>query len=113
VEDDFRKFFRYDAAIERAFYRALNALEKLQAARLRREAKIEQEDPRPPLEDTLAEPSPEPPPPRPISQSRVPQPPAKTRSKQPIGFVSHRDVEQDLIQDGILQPILNRPAISA
>src|SRR5262245_33245428 len=36
-EEDFRKFLRYDAAIERAFYRALNALEKLQAARLRRE----------------------------------------------------------------------------
>jgi hypothetical protein len=34
-EKDFRNFMRYDAAIERAFYRALNSLQKLQAARLR------------------------------------------------------------------------------
>ena len=34
-EKDFRNFMRYDAAIERAFYRALNNLQKLQAARRR------------------------------------------------------------------------------
>jgi hypothetical protein len=32
-EKDFVNFMRYDAQIERAFYRALNTLEKLQAAR--------------------------------------------------------------------------------
>ena len=37
-ENDFRNFMRYDAAIERAFYRALNTLEKLQAARKKQEA---------------------------------------------------------------------------
>jgi hypothetical protein len=99
-EEDFRKFFRYEAAIERAFYRAVNTLEKLQAARLRREAKmeqeakIEQEDPRPPLEDTLAQPSPEPPPPRLIAQSSVAQPAANRSRKQPIGFVSQHEVER-------------------
>jgi hypothetical protein len=40
-EQDFSKFLRYDAAIERAFYRALNTLEKLQATRLRREERVE------------------------------------------------------------------------
>jgi hypothetical protein len=40
-EQDFSKFLRYDAAIERAFYRALNTLEKLQAARLRQEERVE------------------------------------------------------------------------
>jgi hypothetical protein len=39
--DDFKTFFRYDATIERQFYRALNALEKLQAARLRLEERVE------------------------------------------------------------------------
>jgi hypothetical protein len=34
-EKDFVNFMRYDAQIERAFYRALNTLEKLQAARKR------------------------------------------------------------------------------
>ena len=37
-ERDFVNFMRYDAAIERSFYRALNTLEKLQAARRRQEA---------------------------------------------------------------------------
>ncbi len=32
-EKDFRNFMRYDSNIERAFYRALNTLEKLQGAR--------------------------------------------------------------------------------
>jgi hypothetical protein len=36
-EKDFVNFMRYDAQIERAFYRALNTLEKLQAARRRTE----------------------------------------------------------------------------
>ena len=37
-EKDFVNFMRYDAQIERAFYRALNTLEKLQAARKKHEA---------------------------------------------------------------------------
>jgi hypothetical protein len=40
-EKDFRNFMRYDAAIERAFYRALNALQKLQSARKKNEAASE------------------------------------------------------------------------
>jgi hypothetical protein len=83
-EKDFNNFFRYDAAIERAFYRALNTLEKLQAARIRREEKLEKEDPRPPLEDTIADISSEPPAPRLIAQPQRHQP-----ATHQIGFVSH------------------------
>ena len=39
-EKDFVNFMRYDAQIERAFYRALNTLEKLQSERRRREAAL-------------------------------------------------------------------------
>jgi hypothetical protein len=98
-EKDFNNFLRYDANIERAFYRASNHLERIQAARLRRQER---------LADTYAEISPEPPPPRrvlgvPIRLAK-PGPPPNDRfvpfespltatNHKPddgIGFVSYR-----------------------
>jgi hypothetical protein len=56
----------------------------LQAARIRREEKLEKEDPRPPLEDTIADISSEPPAPRLVAQPQRRQP-----DTHKIGFVSH------------------------
>jgi hypothetical protein len=40
-QDDFKTFFRYDAAIERSFYRALNQLERMQKERRKAEESTE------------------------------------------------------------------------
>jgi hypothetical protein len=74
-EKDFRNFMRYDAAIERAFYRALNNLQKLQAARVRREAAAE---------------------PRPSQSRRAPATPTK---ETVIGFVLPTARAQDTTEN--------------
>ncbi len=52
-EKDFRNFMRYDSNIERAFYRALNTLEKLQAARKAAQARSLGSESRPPIQQPL------------------------------------------------------------
>jgi hypothetical protein len=57
-----KNYFRYEGSIERQYYRAIAALEKAQAARLRREQHLERTLRNAPP-DTIAELSSEPPPP--------------------------------------------------
>jgi hypothetical protein len=72
-----KNYFRYEGSIERQYYRAIAALEKAQAARLRREQHLERTLRNAPP-DTIAETSPEPPP---------PNVPAEPLSENGIGFV--------------------------
>jgi hypothetical protein len=76
-----KNYFRYEGSIERQYYRAIAALEKAQAARLRREQHLERTLRNAPP-DTIAEISPEPPP---------PNVPAEPLSGNGIGFVVRRD----------------------
>lgn len=68
-EKALKNYFRYDGSIERQYYRAMAALDRVQAARFRRQDKEEQKLAKMLAEapaDTFAEISPEPPPPRAI-----------------------------------------------
>jgi hypothetical protein len=101
-ENNLKNYFRYDGTISRDYYRAINALERMQASRRRaedrqeREARKEAKDldrivnhPHP---DTVAGISPEPPPPR--------QAPGNTPLDS-IGFVSYYSpVEESLPSNG-------------
>jgi hypothetical protein len=75
-EKDFVNFMRYDAQIERAFYRALNTLEKLQAARRRETATNETESINVPVG------------PRRNGYGALPSYPATPTNDNVIGFVS-------------------------
>jgi hypothetical protein len=80
--DGMVKYLRYDGSIERAYYRALAHLRKVQNDRLRRERQAQAEDPSPPVNDTIAEVSPEPPQPRIGFVSQKPQRPALCVAQQ-------------------------------
>ena len=106
-ENDFKNYFRYDASISRDYYRAINTLEKMQAARRREEDRQERKarqeakelerivnNPDP---DTVAEISSEPPPPREAPPERrvlFVQRPEQHDENTPVdstGFVSYYD----------------------
>jgi hypothetical protein len=77
-EKDFRNFMRYDSNIERAFYRALNTLEKLQAARRRDEAAANDSQ----ISDVRSEP-------RRAREQALSSLPVTPTIHTEIGFVSH------------------------
>ena len=91
-EKDFVNFMRYDAQIERAFYRALNTLEKIQAARRREEQRA--------LASEIGfVPSPQPTPSQRRTSAGVAGAPACSSAKPTndnvIGFVSHPNAGSD------------------
>jgi hypothetical protein len=88
-----KNYFRYDGTISRDYYRAIAALEKMQAARRREEDRQERKAAEKarnlhrivnhPHPDTIAEISPEPPPAREHPQH------CRTNTVKPVGFVSY------------------------
>ena len=94
--ESFRTFFRYDAAIERAFYRALNTLEKLQAARRRNEPRQPQQ---PEPENPQPQPEPEP-------EATEPQPPEPQPSKPELASFRNSAATVDPTADPAATPEL-------